>query len=92
MVITEQILTKRPFCRPLPRYEEVKNITAKPETANIPRDRTLWEIVSQGQYIREYYPTGHLINSPAYYPDRTKYDEEKKQFYTEKVVRCSFPF
>ena len=63
----------------------------KPEKAQAPKDTTLWQTVSQGQFIREYYTSGHLINDNTYYPDRIKYDEEKKQFFTEKVVRCAFP-
>lgn len=91
MAMINDILIKRPFVRPMPQYVRNYTLTRKPERAREPKDSTLWQTVSQGQYIREYYPSGHLINDPAYYPDRTKYDEEKKVFYTEKVVRCSFP-
>ncbi len=85
------ILTKRPFLRPLPQYIETRTVTRKPERAKVPRDNTLWQTVSQGQFVREYYTSGHLINDATYYPDRIKYDEDKKQFFTEKVVRCAFP-
>lgn len=85
------ILTRRAFVRPMPQYVHNYALTRKPERAKVPKDTTLWQTVSEGQFIREYYPSGHLINDPAYYPDRIKYDEDKKQFYTEKVVRCSFP-
>lgn len=85
------ILTKRAFVRPMPQYIQTTNLTRKPERAKVPKDNTLWQIVSQGQFVREYYTSGHLINDPAYYPDRIKYDEDKKQFFTEKVVRCAFP-
>ncbi|MDE7411178.1 MAG: phage portal protein [Paramuribaculum sp.] len=85
------ILIKRPFVRPMPQYIQATGFTRDPKKARTVKDTTLWQTVSQGQFIREYYPSGHFINDPAYYPDRTKYDEEKKVFYTEKVVRCSFP-
>lgn len=85
------ILTRRAFVRPMPQYVHNYALTRKPERAKVPKDTTLWQAVPEGQFLREYYPSGHLINDPAYYPDRIKYDEEKKQFYTEKVVRCSFP-
>ena len=91
MVMINDILTKRPFLRPLPQYIENYAVTRKPERAKVPRDTTLWQPVSQGQYVREYYTSGHLINDPVYYPDRIKYDEEQKKFFTEKVVRCAFP-
>lgn len=85
------ILVRRAFVRPTPQYIQNFSLTRKPKTAKAPKDSTLWQTVSEGQFVREYYPSGHLINSPSYYPDRTKYDEETKQFFTEKVVRCSFP-
>lgn len=91
MAMINDILTKRPFLRPLPQYIETRTVTRKPERAKVPKDNTLWQAVSQGQFVREYYTSGHLINDAAYYPDRIKYDEEKKQFFTEKVVRCAFP-
>lgn len=91
MAMINDILTKRPFLRPLPQYIETRTVTRKPERAKVPKDNTLWQTVSQGQFVREYYTSGHLINDAAYYPDRIKYDEEKKQFFTEKVVRCAFP-
>lgn len=91
MAIINDILTKRAFVRPMPLFIQATSLTRKPERANAPNDHTLWQVVSQGQFVREYYPSAHLINDPVYYPDRIKYDEEKKQFFTEKVVRCAFP-
>lgn len=85
------ILTRRPFLRPLPHFIQATATTRKPGKALEPKDNTLWQIIPQGQFIREYYPSGHLINDPAYYPDRIKYDEEQKQYFKEKVVRCAFP-
>lgn len=85
------ILTKRAFVRPLPQFAQTTTCTRQPERAQVPKDTTLWQTVSQGQFVREYYTSGHLINDRTYYPDRIKYDEEKKQFFTEKVVRCAFP-
>lgn len=91
MAMINDILTKRAFVRPMPQFIQTTAYTRKPERAKVPKDNTLWQIVSQGQFVREYYTSGHLINDPTYYPDRTKYDEETKKFFTEKVVRCAFP-
>lgn len=91
MAMINDILTKQPFLRPMPQYAQSAIYTRKPERARMPKDNTLWQVVPTAQFIREYYPSGHLINDPAYYPDRIKYDEEKKQYFKEKVVRCSFP-
>lgn len=91
MAITNDILIRRAFVRPMPLFVRSTTLTRSPERATAPKDNTLWQTVSQGQFVREYYTSGHLINDPTYYPDRIKYDEEKKQFFTEKVVRCAFP-
>lgn len=91
MAMINDILTKRAFVRPMPQYIQATTLTRKPERAKVLKDNTLWQVVSQGQFLREYYTSGHLINDATYYPDRIKYDEEKKQFFTEKVVRCAFP-
>lgn len=85
------ILTRRAFVRPLPQFVQATTLTRRPQQARAPKDNALWQVVSQGQFVREYYTSGHLINDTTYYPDRIKYDEEKKQFFTEKVVRCAFP-
>lgn len=91
MAMINDILTKRAFVRPMPQFVQTATLTRKPERATAPKDNTLWQVVSQGQFVREYYTSGHLINDATYYPDRIKYDEVKKQFFTEKVVRCAFP-
>lgn len=91
MAMINDILTKRAFVRPMPQFVQATTLTRKPERAKVPKDTTLWQTISQGQFVREYYTSGHLINDATYYPDRIKYDEEKKQFFTEKVVRCAFP-
>ncbi len=85
------ILVRRPFVRPMPQFVRTMNLTHRPDRAKTPKDNTLWQVVPDGQFLREYYPSGHLINDPAYYPDRIKFDEGKQQFFTEKVVRCAFP-
>lgn len=91
MAMINDILTKRAFVRPMPQFIQTAALTRKPERAKTPQDSTSWQIVSQSQFVREYYTSGHLINDTTYYPDRIKYDEEKHQFFTEKVVRCAFP-
>lgn len=85
------ILRKRAFVRPMPQFTQSTTYTRRPETATAPDDTTLWQTVSQGQFVREYYTSGHLINDKTYYPDRIKYDEANHKFFTEKVVRCAFP-
>ncbi|MCM1295404.1 MAG: phage portal protein [Muribaculaceae bacterium] len=92
MVITSDILNKRPWTLPVAKYNPRPVITSRPESVKVSDERFLEMIVPQLDFLRQYYPSGHLINDTNYYPDRLKYDEERKQFFTEKVVRCAFPF
>lgn len=81
----------KPFCRPIAKFPLPVKLTSDPERARVMRDNSLWLTIPQSQFMREYYPSGHLINDPNYYPDRIKYDEEKQQYFTERVIRCAFP-
>lgn len=92
MVITQDILNKRPWTRPVARFNAAKIVTSRPDSVRMHDERFMVEVVSPYDFLRQFYPSGHLINSTEYYPDRIKYDEEQKRFFTEKVVRCSFPF
>lgn len=86
------ILTKKPFARITPAGYLAGKVTNDIRKAQPQREQTQWQIVSQSDFVREFYPTGHKINSPEFYPNRIKYDEEKKRFFEEKVFRASFPF
>ena len=55
-------------------------------------DTPIYEIVSQADFMREFEPSGHIINSPIIYPDKKRIDPETKQEYTEPVSRCAFAF
>lgn len=86
-----EILRKEPFRRilpdPFPRY-----ITAFDKDAPYQEDNVQYQLVSQADFMREYEVGGHKILSRGYYPDKTKYDDEKKQFVTEILSRVAFPF
>ena len=89
-----EILTKKPFARVTPEGYLQGRITSDLRNASFTNnsDRLTWQLISQADFIREFYPSGHKINSELFYPDRLKYDEEKKRFFREKVFRASFPF
>jgi len=102
-----EILTKRPFVRMTPaghlKGPRVRNILTTPyfETKNY------WQVMSQADFWREYYPSGHRINDPQWYHDQIKYRERtddrgnavigkdgtpEKDFFRQEVFRCSMPF
>ncbi len=88
----KDILIKKPFARITPNGYMQGKIVNDLNNCNLPKDTMFWQIVSYADFLREYYPSGHKINSELFYPNKVKYDEVKKQFFEEKVFRASFPF
>lgn len=86
----KDLLTKRPFVRVQPSpiageitqdifscVADINNLMA----LNYP----------QYKFIEEYYPSGHLINSVKYYPNKVKFDEKTGQYFEQQVMRVSLP-
>lgn len=90
-VNTREILTRRPWqiIRPSRQGDEENKV----------------DIMTEADMLRQYYPTGHIINSAAYYPDiyREVYEdkidsngeptgEKIRRVYKECVPRYAFAF
>lgn len=87
----EQILTKKPFKRILPNSFLNNNSPISNDEALHVAERTdSYIMVRQEDFLREYYPSGHLINDEHYYPNRIKTDENGKQ-YVHYVERAALP-
>jgi hypothetical protein len=84
-------LVRRPFTRIRPDYYTQQRTVRDPRKAFYLPEKMLFDVVSQSDFLREYYPTGHKINSQEYYPDKVKYDDNKKQYFKESVFRACFP-
>ena len=82
------IMTKKAFVRISPVGYANQGTTIDGNVQD--NDRPLWQVVSQADFLREYYPSGHAINDPLYYPDKQKTTPEGK-IIIERVIRCSFP-
>lgn len=100
---TKEIKTKRPWRRIKPSGymmggEAVPGMTAV-------NDIPLYSIVTQGDFLRELYPSGHAINDDNYYPDIWKEEiysikdengidtgQTGKRLYKELVPRYAFAF
>ena len=89
---TRELLVKKPFRRILPSNNGYPIIFNEGNTPQTTRENMSYEIVSQSDFIREYYPSGHKINSIDYYPDITREDPESGKKYVEIVDRCTFAF
>jgi hypothetical protein len=96
---TIDLLTKTPFARITAKGYRKGLTTLSLSDVNYFEDKEEYQLVSQGDFLREYYPSGHLINSEEWYPDRIKYEDytdetgkTSKRYYKEKVIRVSVPF
>lgn len=87
----KNILTKKPFVRITAEGHLRGKIVSNLRNCTPPHEIKYWQLVAQSDFLREYYPTGHKINSKEFYPDKVKYDEKQQRFFEEKVFRASFP-
>ncbi|MBP5257340.1 MAG: phage portal protein [Prevotella sp.] len=71
------LLWKRPFRRITPFHHNA--------------EEPAWKVMTQADMLREYFPSGHKINDPQYYHNLVKYDQEKKEFFTQEVFRVAVP-
>lgn len=94
-MIKNEVLTKKPFTRVTPTGYLNGKTTSDLSIASYYNNKLEYQILSQADFIREFYPSGHKINSPAFYPNRIKFEEDEKgnkRFFEEKVMRVAFPF
>lgn len=99
------IMVKRPWGRIQPSTSYLmRSPVAMNDMRETPIDEPLFKIITQSDMLREFYPSGHLINSEAYYPNI--YREEvvdilddngdvvghKTNRYEEHVPRYAFSF
>ena len=86
-----QIKTKKPFRRIAPDllagFSIIAINTGESVVAQTPRET--YSIVSQSEFLREYYPSGHKIHDPSYYADRIKTDDKGNK-YMHFVERVAF--
>lgn len=93
-MMKNQVLAKKPFARVTPAGHMNGKATGDLSAAAYYNDRMQYRIMSQADFVREFYPSGHKINSPEFYPNRIKFEEDEKghkRFFEEKVTRTAFP-
>lgn len=88
----KEILVKKPFKRITPIGVKTGGIYKSGTEFENPYDEAIYEVVSQVDFMREYEPTGHIINNPLIYPDKRRKDPETGQEYIEPVSRVAFAF
>ena len=88
----KELLVRKPFIRPIPDGYQKFGITSIDMMDPEPDDTLVGMIVTQSDFMREYYPSSHAINDREKYPDVLKKDPETGKWYRQPVTRCSFAF
>lgn len=87
-----EVLVRKPFSRVCSKGYLNHSVFVSGNEPNDVRDEVLNKIVTQGDFLREYDPSGHAINNPDIYKDIIKYDPEKNTYFRQEVMRCAFAF
>lgn len=88
----KEILVREPFYEVLPNDYKVHRTVKWGQKVKEPNDRVSMKILTQADFLRMYYPSGHAINDPKLYPDIVKYNKEEKRYYIQPIMRTAFAF
>lgn len=90
-----EVLTKKPWWRVTPKGYMQHNIQERRDDAGditMPEDHLYRIVMTQADFLREYYPSAHAIFDETKYPDIYKQDPETKKWYKQPITRTSFAF
>lgn len=96
----KEILTRDPYFEILPSSFRTNrtigrrkgHIVQRGQKIVEPVDKPVMRILTQADFLRMYYPSGHAINDPILYPDVRRFDPESKKEYIQPIVRTAFAF
>lgn len=96
----KEILTRDPYFEILPSSFRTNKTVGRRKDRIVmrgmkvvePLDRPVMRILTQADFLRMYYPSGHAINDPILYPDVRRTDPETKREYIQPVIRTAFAF
>ncbi len=88
----KEILVREPFYEVLPTGYKANRTVRRGQKVSEPNDRLHMRILTQADFLRMYYPSGHKIMDPQLYPDIYKQDPETKKWYMQPVFRTAFAF
>lgn len=89
----EQILRKTPFSVPIPSgVVGGAPLVKAPSVATVTIDDVVWEVRTQADFVRQYYPTSHLINSLKYYPNSLYFDKANGAYQAKVRSRIAVAF
>lgn len=88
----KEILTREPFYEVMPSGYKAHRIIRRGQKAYEPVDNLSMRIITQADFLRMYYPSGHAINDPLIYPDVVKKNPETGRTYVQPIIRTAFAF
>jgi len=88
----KEILTREPYYEILPGGYKAHRIVQKGQKIKEPIDNPKMRILTQADFLRMYYPSGHAINDPTLYPDVIRQDPETGKYYRQPIIRTAFAF
>lgn len=89
----KEILTRKPWFQITPDRPIAERIVKDKNNAqDVYTDNALYTILTQEEMLRQYYPTGHKINSTIYYPNIYKKDPDTNTWYEQEITRCALGF
>lgn len=88
----KEILVREPFYEIMPSGYKAHRTIKRGQQAKEPVDRPTMKILTQADFLRMYYPSGHAINDPTLYPDVVKYDKDANRYYVQPIMRTAFAF
>lgn len=86
----KEILVRKPFWEIKPRTELAPRLVYTKQNISEPTAHNQYRIVTQEEFLRMYYPSGHKINDPLIYPDIYKQDPDTKKWHIQPITRCAF--
>ena len=88
----EQILRKKPFSVPIPPGVIGFTPVVNAGVATIPLDNVQRELRTQSDFIRQYFPSSHMINHIKYYPNTMYVNRETGAYQAKVRSRISIGF
>ena len=88
----KEILVREPFYEIQPTGYRSHRIVKRGQVVNEPIDKPSMRIITQADFLRMYYPSGHAINDPLLYPDVVKKNPETGRTYIQPIIRTAFAF
>lgn len=87
-----EILTRQPFFEVMPQGGYANRIVKRGQNVSEPNEEPYLRVITQADFLRQYYPTGHKIMDKIAYPDIYKKDPDTDKWYMQPITRVAFAF